>query len=87
MEIEEVKRKKPAQEELENINDDLSTESHQDEEYERDPEYEKFLQDQFQDEVINDIFYDIVDYVKTQAIPICEYLTREDVEIIIENLM
>ena len=82
MEIEEVVRKNPAQEELE----DISTESN-DEEYEIDPEYEQYLQNSFQDEIVETIFYNIVEYIKNQAIPICEHLTQEDVEIIIENLL
>ena len=84
MELEEVVRKKPL-EEIEHVEENL-TESNE-EEYEIDPAYEQFLQNEFQDEVIDTIFYQIADYVKSQAIPICEHLTREDIEIIIENLI
>ena len=85
MEFEEIVRKKPAQEEVEQIND-ISNGSDE-EEYEVDPEYEKYIQNEFQDEVVDTIFYQIADYIKNQAIPICEHLTREDIEVIIENLV
>jgi hypothetical protein len=51
-----------------------------------DPQYEKYLQNDFQDKIVENIFDDIVEYIKTQAIPICEYLTIEEVECIIENI-
>ena len=51
-----------------------------------DPDYEYYLQNEFQDSVISDIFSEIVEYISNQAIPICEHLTLEDVEIIIENI-
>jgi len=84
MEIDEVVRKKQL-EEVELV-EEISTESHEDE-YEIDPAYEQFLQNEFQDEVVDTIFYQIADYIKNQAIPLCEHLTREDIEIIIENLI
>lgn len=51
-----------------------------------DPEYVEYLQNSFQDEIVNDLFEKIKIYVKDNAIPICEYLEREDVEIIIQEL-
>ena len=51
-----------------------------------DPEYEKYLQNDFQDKIVENIFNDIVEYINTQAIPICEYLSLEEVENIIENI-
>jgi hypothetical protein len=84
MEIDEVVRKKQL-EEVELV-EEISTESNEDE-YEIDPAYEQFLQNEFQDEVVDTIFYQIADYIKNQAIPLCEHLTREDIEIIIENLI
>lgn len=56
------------------------------EEYEIDPDYENYLQNSFQDEIVMSIFNDIAEYIKDQAIPICEHITLEDVEIIIENI-
>ena len=56
------------------------------EEYEIDPDYERYLQNSFQDDVIEDIFLKIKEYINQTAIPICEFLTREGVEIIIQNL-
>ena len=61
-----------------------NTTSH--EEYEIDPDYENYLQNSFQDEIVMSIFNDIAEYIKDQAIPICEHLTLEDIEIIIENI-
>jgi hypothetical protein len=56
------------------------------EEYEIDPEYEEYLQNSFQDDIIEDIFFKIKEYINHTALPICEFLTREGVEIIIQNL-
>lgn len=47
-------------------------------------DHELYLQNCFQDELVNDIFDDIEDYIRTQAIPICEYLTRDSVEEMID---
>lgn len=54
--------------------------------YEVDPDYEKYLQKSFQDEVVETIFYNITDYVKEHAVNLCEYMTRDDIEVIIEEL-
>jgi hypothetical protein len=51
-----------------------------------DPEYIAYLQNSFQDKVVDDIFVNIVSYVGKTAIPICEYLTRDDIEVIIQEL-
>lgn len=51
-----------------------------------DPEYEKYKQNSFQDEVVDIIFEDILQYIKTNALPICEFMTKDDVEVIIDEL-
>lgn len=51
-----------------------------------DPNYEKYLQDDFQDTIIENIFTEIAEYVYRMAIPLCEYITRDDIEDIIDNL-
>ena len=51
-----------------------------------DPDYISYLQTSFQDKVVEDLFEDIVSYIKWTGIPMCEYLTREDIEIIIQDL-
>lgn len=51
-----------------------------------DPDYEKYLQDDFQDTIIENIFTEIAEYVDRMAIPLCEYITRDDIEDIIDNL-
>ena len=66
--------------------DDITSYNTTYEEYEIDPDYENYLQNSFQDEIVMSIFNDIAEYIKDQAIPICEHLTLEDVEIIIENI-
>ena len=52
-----------------------------------DPQYEEYLQNDFQDAIITDIFSQMVQYIKNQALPICEYITIDDVEYIIENFL
>ena len=56
------------------------------EEHEIDPAYLEYLQNSFQDEIVCHLFNNIREYVKNCAIPICEYLTQEDIEIIIQEL-
>lgn len=56
------------------------------EEIDIDPEYLEYLQNSFQDEIVCHLFDKIREYVNNCAIPICEYLTREDIEIIIQEL-
>jgi hypothetical protein len=51
-----------------------------------DPHYEKYLQDDFQDTIIENIFTGIAEYVDRMAIPLCEYITRDDIEDIIDAL-
>jgi hypothetical protein len=51
-----------------------------------DPDYVSYLQDSFQDEIVNDIFENILKYIDKTGIPICEYLTRDDIEIIIQDI-
>ena len=51
-----------------------------------DPDYEKYLQDEFQDTIVDNLFNAIASYVDSQAIPICEYVTRDDIELIINEL-
>jgi hypothetical protein len=49
-------------------------------------EHEEYLQEDFQDIIVRDIFEEIVDYVRTYALPLCEVLTMEDVEDIINQI-
>jgi hypothetical protein len=51
-----------------------------------DPDYEEYLQDSFQDDIVENIFQNIVSYIDSQAIPICEFLTRDDIEDMIDDL-
>jgi hypothetical protein len=51
-----------------------------------DPNYENYLQDDFQDKIVEDVFLAIAQYVDSQAVPICEYLTRDDIEVLINEL-
>jgi len=51
-----------------------------------DPNYENYLQDDFQDKIVEDAFLAIARYVDSQAVPICEYLTRDDIEVLINEL-
>uniref|UniRef100_A0A6C0KSH1 Uncharacterized protein n=1 Tax=viral metagenome TaxID=1070528 RepID=A0A6C0KSH1_9ZZZZ len=51
-----------------------------------DPEYLIYLQNSFQDDIIDSLFEQIKNYVKDTGIPFCEYLTKEDIEIIIQEL-
>ena len=51
-----------------------------------DPEYEQIQQDMFQDSVVSNIFYNIANYIDSQAISMCEYITREDIEDIINDI-
>ena len=45
------------------------------------------LQTDFQDEIISTIFNDIIGYIGEHALPICEYVTCDDVECIIEDFL
>ena len=72
---------------VENLDQFISDEENKNEfENEIDPDYEEYLQDSFQDEIIETIFKNIVYYIDSQAIPICEFLTRDDIEDIITTL-
>lgn len=51
-----------------------------------DPDYEQYLQDDFQDTIIENLFKGIALYVNTHAINICEYLTRDDIEILLNDI-
>ena len=48
-----------------------------------DSEIEEYLQNDFQDDLVNKIFEDIKNYINDQAVPLCEYLTHDDIEEII----
>ena len=48
-----------------------------------DSEVEEYLQNDFQDDLVNKIFEDIKNYIDDQAVPLCEYLTHDDIEEII----
>lgn len=52
-----------------------------------DPEHLIFKQNSFQDEIVDNIFNNIITYIRETAAPICEYLTREDVELIISEIL
>ena len=69
--------------EEENQGTQTSAEDNQDE---IDPEHIEYLQNQFQDDVVDAIFENIVDYIKEHAVPLCEFMTRDDVEVIIDEL-
>ena len=60
--------------------------SSENEQEELDPSYLLYLQNSFQDEIIQTLFLRISEYIKDTAVPICEHLTREDLEIIIQEL-
>lgn len=45
-----------------------------------DSEYENMLQNNFQDEVVSNIFNSIAKYIRDQAISMCEYVTEDDIE-------
>jgi hypothetical protein len=48
-----------------------------------DSDFEEYLQNDFQDELVNEIFEDIKNYINDQAIPLCEYITHDDIEEIV----
>ena len=54
-----------------------------DSEYDVDPEYESYIQNSFQDEIILDIYNNLVSYIRDQALPMCEFIEQEDIEDII----
>lgn len=61
-------------------------ESEDENQNEMDPEHIEFLQNQFQDEIIESIFENIVEYVRETAVPLCEFMSKDDVEVIIDDL-
>ena len=52
-----------------------------------DPHYENYLQNDFQDTVVENIFTGMAEYVDTMAVSLCEYITRDDIEDIIDTLL
>jgi hypothetical protein len=54
--------------------------------HEMDPEHIEFLQNQFQDEIVDGIFENIVEYIRETAIPLCEFMSKDDIEVIIDEL-
>lgn len=52
-----------------------------------DPEYEQIQQDIFQDSIVSNIFHNIAEYIESQAISMCEYITRDDIEDIINDIV
>lgn len=54
--------------------------------YEMDTGYDAYLQDTFQDEIVSDIYENLVVYIRDHALPMCEYINRDDVENIIDQL-
>lgn len=63
-----------------------NVEENEEEVDEIDPEYEQMRQDMFQDSIVSNIFHNIAKYIDSQAISICEYITREDIEDIINEI-
>lgn len=47
-------------------------------------EYEDYLQADFQETIVRDIFEEMVEYIRFQALPICEHITFDDVNDLIE---
>ena len=78
--------KKPTLEQ--NIEQFLSDDGENNNEYldEVDSDHEEYIQNCFQDDIVEIIFNNIVSYIDNQAIPLCEFLTRDDVEDIITTL-
>jgi hypothetical protein len=72
----------------ENRSDDDNTEDEIDDnlEDEIDPDYLKYIQNDFQDTIIDEIFYEIAEYIRENAIPLCEFMTRDDIEVLIDSL-
>jgi hypothetical protein len=51
-----------------------------------DPDFTNIMQDIFQDELVDSLFYDIFDYIKENALSICGFLNRDGIEKIIDKL-
>lgn len=51
-----------------------------------DPDHEEYLDNEFQNQIIEDIYNEVLEYINFTAAPLCEYLTMEKLEIIIDNL-
>jgi hypothetical protein len=47
-------------------------------------EHEEYLQDNFQETIVRDIFDELVDYIGSLALPLCEFMTHEDIEEILD---
>ena len=45
-----------------------------------DPQYTQYLQNSFQDEIVENIYKKIISYISDQALPLCEYIEYDDVE-------
>lgn len=66
--------------------DDIYNSAEDEETDDTDPEHLQYLQDQFQDDLVNEIFENIVDYIRDSALPLCEFMTTDDVEVVIDEL-
>ena len=51
--------------------------------YEVDPKHTQYLQDSFQDEIIENIYEKVSTYIRDQALPLCENIEYDDIEEII----
>ena len=78
-----TRKNKGLQDLFENLDNTASPEELDD----TDPEYERYLQDDFQDTIIENIFTNMAEYIEMSAISICEYITRDDIEEIIDLLI
>ena len=52
-----------------------------------DPRYVNYLQNSMQDEIIDNIFCGIANYVCENALHLCEFMTKDDVEVVIQELL
>ena len=50
-------------------------------------DYEDYLQDEFQDAIEDEIFDKVVSYIRLHALNICEFLTKDDIEPILQDLL
>lgn len=58
----------------------------QQDEIDLDSDHEAYLQDSFQDDIVESIYQGILEYIRETGAPICEYITREKIENIINLL-
>lgn len=71
----------------ESLEEDVGSKNHEQDLETVDELFEQYLQDEFQDALVSEIFEDMVNYMREQAVPICEFFERDDVELVIENFL